>query len=69
MHCLLDMRERYATLPNIYNHILQKDMNKYRYMYMFVVNMHTDFPKTLTYNTESEVFFTSFNESDWYAKF
>lgn len=67
MHCLLDMRERYATLPNIYNHILQKDMNKYRYMYMFVVNMHIDFPKTLTYNTESEVFFTSFNESDWYA--
>lgn len=59
MHCLLDMHERYATLPNIY---------KYRYMYMFVVNMHTDFPKTLTYNTESEVFFTSFNESDWYAK-
>lgn len=38
-------------------------------MYMFVVNMHIDFPKTLTYNTESEVFFTSFNESDWYAKF
>lgn len=67
MHCLLDMYERYATLPNIYNHILQKDMNKYRYMYMFVVNMHIDFPKTLTYNTESEVFFTSFNESDWYA--
>lgn len=67
MHCLLDMYERYATLPNIYNHILQKDMNKYRYM--FVVNMHIDFPKTLTYNTESEVFFTSFNESDWYAKF
>lgn len=67
MHCLLDMRERYATLPNIYNHILQKDMNKYRYMYMFVVNMHIDFPKTLTYNTESEVFFTSFNESEWYA--
>lgn len=58
MHCLLDMHERYTTLPNIY---------KYRYMYMFVVNMHTDFPKTLTYNTESEVFFTSFNESDWYA--
>lgn len=69
MHCLLDMHERHATLPNIYNHILQKDMNKYRYMYMFVVNMHIDFPKTLTYNTESEVFFTSFNESDWYAKF
>lgn len=67
MHCLLDMHKRYATLPNIYNHILQKDMNKYRYMYMFVVNMHIDFPKTLTYNTESEVFFTSFNESDWYA--
>lgn len=67
MHCLLDMHERYATLPNIYNHILQKDMNKYRYMYMFVVNMHIDFPKTLTYNSESEVFFTSFNESDWYA--
>lgn len=67
MHCLLDMYERYATLPNIYNHILQKDMNKYRYM--FVVNMHIDFPKTLIYNTESEVYFTSFNESDWYAKF
>lgn len=65
MHCLLDMHERYATLPNIYNHILQKDMNKYRYM--FVVNVHIDFPKTLTYNAESEVFFTSFNESDWYA--
>lgn len=63
------MHERNATLPNIYNHILQKDMNKYRYMYMFVVNTHIDFPKTLTYNTESEVFFTSFNESDWYAKF
>lgn len=67
MQCLLDMHERYATLPNIYNHILQKDMNKYRYM--FVVNVHIDFPKALTYNAESEVFFTSFNESDWYAKF
>lgn len=44
-------------------------MNKYRYMYMFVVNMYIDFLKILIYNIESEVFFIFFNESDWYVKF
>lgn len=58
MYCLFDMYECYVIFLNIY---------KYRYMYMFVVNMYIDFLKILIYNIESEVFFIFFNDSDWYV--